>query len=77
MAKTQIEEDFTNLKSDIPLREKVTALVCENALDRSALDRILKQTNLTKAQRVWMNAIVARDGVQYNDDLHKPVKKEK
>ncbi len=72
MAKTATDEDFTILKSDETLREKVTALTCENPLDRLSLDRILKQTGLSRGQRDWMNAILKRKGVQYKDEIHKP-----
>ncbi len=64
---TESEETvFTNLRSDIDLRSDAKQLEIENDADSRALEFILKQKQLSLAQRTWMKSLIARDGAQFD-----------
>jgi hypothetical protein len=69
--KPKNDEEFTNLRSDKELRQKMAELECENPSDRRSIDLILKQIGFTGAQRTWMNAILARNGGKFFEILNK------
>jgi hypothetical protein len=57
--------EFTNLRSDEPLKESVSNINIENPTDKAAVDIIFQQKGLTAAQRKWMNSLISRSGVTF------------
>ena len=68
--KTKIEEEpeLTNLLSDFGLRKAVLQLTLENPDDEKSLTRMLntQDGNLSKSQRVWIQALIDRNGKTWN-----------
>ena len=79
MSKQQQEEkdlEFTNLKSDVKLRQEVEKLIFENPSDENSVKLILKQPYLCDSQRVWFDRLIKRNGAKFVEDL-KPKNKSK
>ena len=71
MRKQQEEKDleFTNLKSDVKLRQDVQNLTFENQSDENSVKLILKQPYLCDSQRVWFDRLIKRRGAKFVEDL--------
>lgn len=58
--------DFSSLKSDATLVLDLKNLSIESESDQKTLDFILKCGKFSKAQRVWMNALLFRKGSEFS-----------
>ena len=71
MAKNETDEEleFTNLKSDVKLRQDVQNLTFENPSDENSVKLILEQPYLCDSQRVWFDRLIKRRGAKFVEDL--------
>ena len=71
MGKQQEEKDleFTNLKSDVKLRQDVQNLIFDNPSDENSVKLILEQPYLCDSQRLWFGCLIKRKGAKFVEDL--------
>lgn len=65
MTQENDEPEFTDLRSDIELRQNVALLTFENSSDERGAAELLKSKTLSKSGRVWLRALLSRNGAKF------------